>query len=449
MSVFHKCGSVTKAVRKMGYPTRRTMYCWIHNENKAKPPRKSLKLVNTELHPRNPSAALKMEAIHRCFELGESVQSVSEDIGYTRASIYTWRRKYLQKGAAALMDTKDIKRGPLNDGSLSSSEDVSDLKKQIAGLQMEVDILKETINVLKKDPGADLTTLTNREKTAVIGALKNKYQLSMLREKLYISKSSYYYQMKAMIMPDKYAFIRCRIIEIFSENNCCYGYRRIYAMLLKENMTVSEKVIRRIMKQESLDIKIKKRRKYNSYKGEISPAVPNIINRDFHADMPNLKWLTDITEFAIPEGKIYLSALVDCFDGFLPCWNISTHPDSKLVNDMLDRAVCNLEHNDHPVVHTDRGCQYRWPGWIDRMEKAGLVRSMSKKGCSPDNSACEGLFGRLKNEMFYNNDWTDVSIETFIDKLNGYLIWYNEKRIKKSLNNMSPKEYRHSLGIAV
>ena len=83
------------------------------------------------------------------------------------------------------------------------------------------------------------------------------------------------------------------------------------------------------------------------------------------------------------------------------------------------------------------------------MEQAGFERSMSKKGCSPDNSACEGLFGRLKNEMFYNRDWTGVSIQESIDILNECLIWYNEKRIKILLGNMSPREYRQSLGLAV
>ena len=86
---------------------------------------------------------------------------------------------------------------------------------------------------------------------------------------------------------------------------------------------------------------------------------------------------------------------------------------------------------------------------ISRMEQAGIERSMAKKGCSPDNSACEGLFGRLKNEMFYNRDWTGVSIQESIDILNECLIWYNEKRIKILLGNMSPREYRQSLGLAV
>ena len=219
--------------------------------------------------------------------------------------------------------------------------------------------------------------------------------------------------------------------------------------MAKESYIVSEKIVRRIMKESDLKVMTRKRRIYNSYKGEITPAVPNIIERDFHADAPNKKWLTDITEFVIPARKIYLSPIVDCFDGMLPTWKISTTPDSKLVNDMLDDAIEHLKENEHPLIHTDRGCHYRWPGWISRMADAGLPRSMSKKGCSLDNSACEGFFGRIKNEMFYNQDWTGISVNEFIKILNTYLKWYNEKRIKISLRNMSPLEYRRSLGLAI
>lgn len=140
--------------------------------------------------------------------------------------------------------------------------------------------------------------------------------------------------------------------------------------------------------------------------------------------------------------------LVDCFDGLLPGWTISTTPDAMLVNTMLDQAISHLPEGAHPLIHSDRGCHYRWPGWIERMKNADLDRSMSKKGCSPDNAACEVLFGRLKNEMFYNQDWTGVKISEFIDILSEYLLWYNTKRIKTSLGNMSPWEYRQNLGLA-
>ena len=132
----------------------------------------------------------------------------------------------------------------------------------------------------------------------------------------------------------------------------------------------------------------------------------------------------------------------------LPVWTMSTTPNAALVNGMLDKAIATLSKEEHPLIHSDRGCHYRWPGWIERMNRAGLERSMSKKGCSPDNSACEGLFGRLKNEMFYSRKWENVTLSEFMGILNDYLVWYNEKRIKVSLGNMSPVEYRRSLGIA-
>ena len=172
-----------------------------------------------------------------------------------------------------------------------------------------------------------------------------------------------------------------------------------------------------------------------------------MINRNFHAEKPNEKWLTDITEFSIPAGKVYLSPLIDCFDGMPVSWTIGTSPDSALVNTMLDNAISTLSENEKPLVHSDRGCHYRWPGWIERMEKAGLTRSMSKKGCSPDNSACEGFFGRLKNEMFYGHSWKGTSIHDFIETVDQYIHWYAEKRIKMSLGGLSPLDYRRKLGL--
>ena len=449
LKVFHQCGTVTGTVRILGYPTKRALYTWIANEGYVKPERKPLKLVNTVEHPRNPPVEIKMNAIHRCFELGESIKSASEAIGYTRASIYNWRKKYLQGGISALINDKNIKPNTLTEGSPASAPDLAQLQAQIRDMQMEIDILKETMNVLKKDPGIDQTALKNREKAVMIDALKSKYPLPELLKRLGLSKSSYYYQEAVKKQIDKYRDIRNRIQQLFCENKQRYGYRRIYGLLKREGRIVSEKVIRRIMREENFTVIRRRHRKYNSYQGEISPSVPNRIERNFHADKPNQKWLTDITEFALPAGKVYLSVLVDCFDGLLPGWTISTTPDSVLVNTMLDQAIANLSKEEHPLIHSDRGCHYRWPGWIERMERAGLERSMSKKGCSPDNAACEGLFGRLKNEMFYGQDWAGVKISEFIDTLNNYLLWYNTKRIKISLGNMSPWEYRQSLGLVV
>jgi putative transposase len=181
--------------------------------------------------------------------------------------------------------------------------------------------------------------------------------------------------------------------------------------------------------------------------GEISPAVPNVLERDFHAEQPNQKWVTDLCEFQIPAGKVYLSPLVDCFDGMAVSWTIGTSPNAELVNTMLDGGIACLRPEEHPIVHTDRGCHYRWPGWISRMEAADLTRSMSKKGCSPDNAACEGFFGIVKSEMFYTRSWDGVSVEEFVTELDSYIRWSNVERIKLSLGGKSPIAYRESLGL--
>ena len=122
---------------------------------------------------------------------------------------------------------------------------------------------------------------------------------------------------------------------------------------------------------------------------------------------------------------------------------------ANLVNQMLENALLLLEPGEHPIIHSDRGCHYRWPDWIYMVVQAALVRSMSRKGCSPDNSACEGFFGRLKNEMFYGRSWQRVSLDQFMEILDNYLHWYNEKRIKLTLGGLSPVEYRQSLGLSL
>ena len=198
----------------------------------------------------------------------------------------------------------------------------------------------------------------------IIGAIKGKYPLPLLLSRLQLARSSYFDQLKIVGNPKENKVLTGRIITLFQKNSGRYGYRRIDTLLVREGNRVSEKVVRRIMAKEGLEVPVRRKGKYHSYAGEITPEVPNIIKRDFHADAPNQKWRTDITEFAIPAGKIYLSPIVDCFDGLLPALKIGTAPDAELVNGML--------------------------------KDAGLIRSMSKKGCSPDNAACEGLFGRLK-----------------------------------------------------
>ena len=179
----------------------------------------------------------------------------------------------------------------------------------------------------------------------------------MLTELLYeldLLRSSYFYHQARLEMTDKHVEVRQVMADIFERNYRCYGYRRIHASLSDQSVTISEKVVRRLMKQECLVAATSKRRRYGSYLGEISPAPDNLLNRDFSAEVPNEKWLTDITEFQIPAGKVYLSPMIDCFDGMVVAGQCRLR---GLLWSAEDRDVlrAGLAHDDHRRIRDSVG----------------------------------------------------------------------------------------------
>ena len=319
------------------------------------------------------------------------------------------------------------------------------LEERIRQLELENDILRGAVDLLK---AGSLGSMSNMEKTVLIDKLRleSDRPLRELTDSLRISKSSYEY----CRAKDRHAQLRADIRRIFDGAGGTRGYRYVHNELREEGAVVSEKVVRRLMAEEGCKVAyLKRRRRYSSYKGEISDAPPNLVGRNFHADAPNKLWLTDITEFKLPsEEKACLSPVVDCYDGLVVAWRIGRRPNAALANGSLEDACGTLSPGQRPVCHSDRGCHCRWPGWIGICEGNGLTRSMSKKGCSPDNSACEGFFGRLKNEFFYHRDWSGVTVDSFMELLDEYIVFYNERRKKQSLGWMSPMQYRISKGLA-
>lgn len=423
-----------RTIRKLGYPKRATLRKWVSEYSPA--------TRNVRQNSIHYTKQEKEAAVLALCSRSVSAKSIADDFGVTRQALYLWKEKLLGKGAYKRMKQAS---NPPEVKSLKEERDF--LQKEVYKLRLEKEILEQATDLIKKEPGINPIILTNKEKAQVIDALCSKYSVTELLQCLHLSKSSYYYHRKQLSLPDKYLKERSLIVKLFHGNKGRYGYRRIYYSLKLLGITLSEKVIRRIMTEEGLKVNSLRLRKYNSYAREITPAVPNLLKRDFKADQPNKKWLTDITEFHIPSGKVYLSPIIDCFDGAVISCTISTKPTAEMVNSMLDNAVATLSPGDSPIVHSDRGAHYRWSGWTERMKQAKLIRSMSKKGYSPDNSACEGFFGRLKNEFFYGHDWKLVSIDQFIAELDEYILWYNHKRIKCSLGGLSPIDYRKQLGI--
>lgn len=433
-----RCLAVT--IKALGYPSTAVLRAWLQELH----PEARTRVVGRS--GERPPADKQTAVIALCMRQG-SAKSVAQELGVSRPTLYNWKTQLLGQDASASMKPEQDPSQGCERTELEEQLEV--LRREIRRLQLEQDILKKANELLKKELGIDRQFLTNREKTGLADALRATYPLNELLRELGLPRSSYFYHRARMEVADKYAEVRRAMAEIFERNYRCYGYRRIHASLSRQSLKISEKVVRRLMKQECLVAIARRRRRYGSYLGEIAPAPDNLLNRDFRASAPNEKWLTDVTEFQIPAGKVYLSPMIDCYDGMVVSWSIGTRPDAELVNTMLDAAIETVAaSSDRPVVHSDRGGHYRWPGWLSRISNAKLVRSMSRKGCSPDNAACEGFFGRLKNELFYSRDWLSTSTEDFIATLDAYIRWYNDTRIKDSLGFRSPIEHRRGLGIA-
>ena len=434
---------IASTIKARGYPCRGTLTAWIDELH----PELRNRVVGRAANVQH-SLELKNAAVIDLCTSKTSAQVIAQKLAVCRPTLYNWKNQLLGREAPASMKRQN------NSGSAPKPEELTELQRHVELLERDIrklqvahDLLKKANELLKKGLGVDLQLLSNREKTRLVDALKHTYALSDLLVELDLARSSYFYHFARLKRPDKYADARVAITDVFQSNHRCYGYRRLRAALGRHQLHISEKVVQRLMKQECLVVAANRRRRYGSYLGEISPAPENVINRDFHAKTPNEKWLTDITAFQIPAGKVYLSPMIDRFDGLAVSWTIGTRPDADLVNTRLDAAIEKVaSSHDRPVVHSDRGGYYRWPGWLARMHNAKLIRSMSRKGCSPDNAACEGFFGRLKTELLYPRNWKATTIEQFIEVVDSYIRWYNEKRIKISLGSLSPIEYRASLG---
>lgn len=343
---------------------------------------------------------------------GLSCREIARELdGPSKSAVARWTRAGAAGGtvgrAVAKMDLPKV----VGDGPVYPDIDPDDKDALIERLILENAVLRAVNDVLK---AASLDGMSNREKTLVIDRLRpcGKWSLRELTSSLGISKSSYEYQRRAIARPDRLAPLRALVRRIFTEDGeGARGYRFVTARLreLDEPVRASEKVVLRIMREEGLVPRWmrRKRRPYSSYAGEPTPAPPNLVRRDFRSALPNFLWLTDITEFRLPSGrKVYLSAIRDCFDSSVVAWRAGERPDAVLANSTLEDACARLAPGERPVIHSDRGGHYRWPGWISICEDNDLTRSMSAKGCSPDNAAMEGFFGLLKREFWHGRDWS-------------------------------------------
>ena len=182
-------------------------------------------------------------------------------------------------------------------------------------------------------------------------------------------------------------------------------------------------------------------KKYGSYKGKVGKIAPNLLKRDFYAEKPDQKWVTDVTEFSLFGQKLYLSPILDLCSSDLMSYTVSDRPVLSMVTSMLEKAFAAIPDNTNLILYSDQGWKYQV-----MLKEKGIQQSMSRKGNCLDNAIIENFFGLLKSELLYLQEFE--SIEHFKSELIEYLDYYNNRQIKAKLKGLPPAIHRQQALLA-
>ena len=267
----------------------------------------------------------------------------------------------------------------------------------------------------------------------------------MLLEIAELPRSTFYYHSKKQSKEDKYSKAKTEIATIYHENKGRYGYRRITDALHNRGILLNHKTVQRLMKELGL-ICLVRMKKYRSYKGEKGTAADNVLDREFRAEKPNQKWVTDVTEFRLFGQKLYLSPILDLYSGDIVTYTTSHTPNLAMVTTMLEHAFAKIPDNTKLLLHSDQGWHYRHKRYVEMLQQKGIQQSMSRRGNCYDNAVMENFFGHLKSELFYLQDFE--SMEHFKQELIAYIDYYNNRRIKAKLKGLPPALHRQQALLA-
>lgn len=273
----------------------------------------------------------------------------------------------------------------------------------------------------------------------MIHELRHDFKVVDLIQVAAIPRSTYYYWIKHRERPDKYKEAKATIAEIFHEHKGRYGHRNIQIELGKRGIQLDPKTVLKLMNVIGLTCRVRMK-KYRSYRGNVGKVAPNVLSRDFTADKPNQKWVTDVTEFALFGQKLYLSPVLDLFNSEIIAYTVQSRPTYDLISTMLDQAVERLDSGHELVLHSDQGWHYQMAKYQKALADRNITQSMSRKGNCLDNAVIENFFGILKTELLYLQEFE--SVDHFLQELDAYMVYYNQKRMKTKLKNMSPVDYR-------
>ena len=272
-----------------------------------------------------------------------------------------------------------------------------------------------------------------------MSVLREHHPLGALLKIAGLARSTFYYQMSATRADDRHRVLKARIVQVFDQHRGRYGYRRVTAALRHSGTLVNHKTVQRLMSVLRLKSLVR-RKKYRSYRGEVGRVAPNLLARRFEASRPNEKWVTDVTEFNVGGKKLYLSPVLDLYNGEIVAWQTSERADFALIQGMLDKAFQRLSGRERPMLHSDQGWAYQMRAYRERLAIRGMPQSMSRKGNCLDNAAMESFFGTLKSECFRLARFDNL--EQLRRAIASYIRYYNHERIKLKLKGLSPVQYR-------
>ncbi|MCO2666859.1 IS3-like element ISBcen9 family transposase [Burkholderia cenocepacia] len=387
--------------------------------------------------------AFRLKVVQHMREHGVSSKEAAARFNIRNPSaVLEWARRYDDGGLTALAPRPKGRRPtampktppaqPLNPTDGTDTRTREDLLQELNYLRMENAYPKKAEGL---GSGAGCTA----QKAQIVLELRQQFPLAGLLRVAGLARSTFYYQCKALAAPDRHASVKAKIRALFEQHKGRYGYRRITLALRRLGQMINHKTVARLMRKMQLKscVRVKK---YRAYRGNTCKTAPHLLQRQFHAARPNEKWVTDITEFSVGGQKLYLSPVLDLYNGEIIAYQTHTRPAFQMVTDMLRKALRRLQPDERPMLHSDQGWHYQMPGWRLMLEQRSLAQSMSRKGNCLDNAAMESFFGTLKSEFFYLNHFS--SIEQLRIGLKRYIRYYNHERIKLKLKGLSPVQYR-------
>ena len=255
-----------------------------------------------------------------------------------------------------------------------------------------------------------------------------------------MARSSYYYYLAQGKLADKYQEVKAQIRSIYHRHKGRFGYRRITMTLRQTGYVINHKTVLRLMKALGLKSIIRTKSKYRSYRGEQGKIAPNVLARNFKSLAPNQKWATDVTEFNVKGEKLYLSPIIDLYNGEIISYELSERPVFSQVWKMLKKSFRKITDTHGLILHSDQGWQYQMKMYQQILADKGIVQSMSRKGNCLDNAVIENFFGTLKSELFYTKKFNSTA--ELRKEINEYIKYYNHDRIRLNLKGKSPVQYR-------